>query len=208
GNSLRLADEVFRMVSLLRKEGNTGPVLISLDAQHSFDATLAELHLYARGVDVGSYVILQDARLDATYNRPGPLAAGARLLEDVPRQWEWDRDIEVYGHTQHLWLRRVAWGPPVALGFTALSEDLVSTTPFRKVAEGASCIGGSEPLQEIAWAGSLLACQAICLRMPDDACKFLTFFPSDPPVCVFRRDCLDMLPEPEEAPTVYERLVS
>ncbi|CAK0861604.1 unnamed protein product [Prorocentrum cordatum] len=99
GNSLRLSEEVRRAVAESRR-GGAGPVVVLLDAQHSYSATLVELHLYGGLVDVGSYVVVQDARLDATYGRPGPLAAGAQLLQTG--QWVWDRDVEVFGHTQHM----------------------------------------------------------------------------------------------------------
>ena len=102
---------------------------MSLDAQHSYDGTLLELHYYGPLVSVGSYLVLQDARLDDTYGRAGPYSAGVRLISDgaFPNgapQWVWDRDVEVFGYTQHLWLRRDAHGPPVGLMFEADDEDL------------------------------------------------------------------------------------
>ncbi|CAK0861603.1 unnamed protein product [Prorocentrum cordatum] len=118
GNSLRLSEEVRRAVAESRR-GGAGPVVVLLDAQHSYSATLVELHLYGGLVDVGSYVVVQDARLDATYGRPGPLAAGAQLLQTG--QWVWDRDVEVFGHTQHMsdadnGVRLCPWSSPSAGG--------------------------------------------------------------------------------------------
>lgn len=207
GNSLRLAENVRDIVEKLRGAGmGQGPIIVSLDAQHSFDATLVELHLYAELVDVDSYLIVQDARLDATYNRAGPMTAGLRLLEESPPQWIWDRNVEVLGHTQHLWLRRIAPGRPVELSFFSQDEDLVVSTPFSLFAEGSQCGNSSKKLQEIDWAGSLPACQAICLRKLDSVCRYLMYIRSpDPPICVLLEDCLDLQREPTSE--VYERFL-
>eukprot|EP00931_Biecheleriopsis_adriatica_P033548 TRINITY_DN19475_c0_g1_i1.p1 TRINITY_DN19475_c0_g1~~TRINITY_DN19475_c0_g1_i1.p1 ORF type:complete len:433 (+),score=88.78 TRINITY_DN19475_c0_g1_i1:102-1301(+) len=204
GNSLRLRDQVAQLVSELRGAGASGPVLLTLDAQHSFDATLTELHLYSGLVDVGSYIVLQDARLDLTYGRPGPMTAGAMLLKEHPPQWVWDRDVQVFGHTQHLWLRRVALGPPVQLSFHFADKDLVSDTPFQLKASGSVCTG-SAPLKEVDWAGGLLTCQAICLRVPDEMCSYIEFWDQlIPTICVLRQDC-GQLQHVEGGPLVYER---
>eukprot|EP00933_Yihiella_yeosuensis_P055675 TRINITY_DN54534_c0_g1_i1.p1 TRINITY_DN54534_c0_g1~~TRINITY_DN54534_c0_g1_i1.p1 ORF type:complete len:290 (-),score=30.99 TRINITY_DN54534_c0_g1_i1:127-876(-) len=205
GNSLKLANQVQKMVSQLRQEGNVGPVIVSLDAQHSFDATLVELHLYGDLVHPGSYLILQDVRLDMAYGRPGPFTAGVRLLEEEPPQWVWDRDVEIYGHTQHMWLRRIAFGPPVGLSFNVIDEDLVSSSPFRLKIRGSICWGGAPAIQEIDWSGSDLACQAICLRVADDVCRYIAYH-EKLDLCVLHGDCPQLVPQPESEPVVYERI--
>jgi len=202
GNSLRLADNAHRFVEeLRRRDGRRGPVLITLDAQHSFDGTLLELHFYAGLVDVGSYVVLQDARLDETYLRAGPQAAGLRLLE-LQGQWVWDREVEVFGHTQHMWLRRVAQGPPVELSFVAHSQDLVEQNPMVVIAQGGRCEGPTEVLQEHSWPDSPLVCHALCLR--DGECRFATYS-ARPTLCTLRRDCDHMEPAPMSA--IYEKQI-
>mmetsp|Transcript_17431 Transcript_17431/g.54536 ORF Transcript_17431/g.54536 Transcript_17431/m.54536 type:complete len:417 (+) Transcript_17431:155-1405(+) len=207
GNSLHLAGAVGRFVREAQRPAR-GPVLVTLDAQHSYDATLLELHLYAGLASVGSYVVLQDARLDALYGRAGPLAAGARLLEDG--RWLWDREAEEsLGHTQHLWLRRLAEGPPVALGFQALSQDLVSWSPFRLLRRGARCAApgggdGRPPGEAAAAVDSLLSCQAVCLRAPPSACRFLSFLQRPEAHCLLAPACARL--EPEPTGEVYQRL--
>lgn len=191
GNSLQLQPTVVSMISQLRREGAVGPVLVTLDAQHSFDATMAELHLYAGLADVGSYVVLQDARLDVTYGRPGPLTAGLNLLGDV-QQWAWDREVEVFGHTQHLWLRRIAEGPPVELHFQANDEDLISQTPWSPLAEGSICVG--TPLREVRWTVVLGECQAVCMR-EKAGCWFISFAiakAEEPPLCLLHKNCPEL----------------
>eukprot|EP00929_Paragymnodinium_shiwhaense_P084115 TRINITY_DN44961_c0_g1_i1.p1 TRINITY_DN44961_c0_g1~~TRINITY_DN44961_c0_g1_i1.p1 ORF type:complete len:416 (+),score=72.10 TRINITY_DN44961_c0_g1_i1:174-1421(+) len=188
GNSLRQYGEVKRFVAKLHEQdGRWGPTLLSLDAQHDYGGTLLEMHHYGPLVDPGSYMVVQDARLDSTYGMAGPLAAGARLLEDGPSQWLWDRDVEVFGHTQHLWIRRLTWGEPVSLQFAALSTNFVAWNPFEIAAEDAVCVGG-EPLHEVGFQDSAYECQAVCLRVPDKACLFISYS-LKLGFCTLRRDC-------------------
>eukprot|EP00927_Polykrikos_kofoidii_P034378 TRINITY_DN29180_c0_g1_i1.p1 TRINITY_DN29180_c0_g1~~TRINITY_DN29180_c0_g1_i1.p1 ORF type:complete len:490 (+),score=52.46 TRINITY_DN29180_c0_g1_i1:200-1471(+) len=197
GNSLRLADQVHRYVDELRADDNSGPVLVTMDAQHSYDGTLTELHLYGGLVDVGSYVVLQDARLDYVYGRAGPLVAGSRLLEEGS-QWVWDRRVDLLGPSHHLWFRRVAQGPPVRLSFGLDPEELVEQTPFRLMHENARCAGSTDlPIADVESVDSDLVCQALCMRVPERACRFLSF-QMHPFRCSLWRSC----PRLEAAPSV------
>jgi len=101
---------------LARVEENAGkgPVLITLDANHEFEGVWAELLLYAPMVSVGSFLIVQDAKLDRPrapgstqlWEKPAVYAAVKKFL-DSTYDYVWDRDIEYYAYSQHMYLRRV-----------------------------------------------------------------------------------------------------
>mmetsp|Transcript_142216 Transcript_142216/g.318204 ORF Transcript_142216/g.318204 Transcript_142216/m.318204 type:complete len:84 (-) Transcript_142216:460-711(-) len=63
--------------------------------------------LYAPLVTVGSYLVVQDAKLDRIWGKPAVRAATMQFLKSSD-DFVWDRDIEYFGYTQHMYLRRVA----------------------------------------------------------------------------------------------------
>jgi cephalosporin hydroxylase len=90
------------------------PVLFTLDSGYAEDHVWAEIELYAPLVRVGSYLVIQDVILDyVKYPWRGPKGAADRLLnapEDLRRKlgtFMWDKSVEVFGYTGHMYLRRV-----------------------------------------------------------------------------------------------------
>lgn len=89
-----------------------GPVLVTLDSDHSKEHVLAELECYAPFVTEGSYCLVQDGVVDQLmifrHVRPGPLRA---IKEFLPRHPEFVVDIaktQRFPLTYHPlgWLRR------------------------------------------------------------------------------------------------------
>lgn len=92
--------------------GQGGPVMVNLDACHEYDCVLAEINLYAPLVSLGSYLVVQDAKLDKLWGKPAVRAA-VELFLSRSDDFVQDRSIEFYGYTQHMYLRRVALTLPV-----------------------------------------------------------------------------------------------
>jgi len=84
-----------------------GPVLVNLDACHEYDCVLVEITIYAPLVSVGSFLVIQDAKLDVLWGKPAVHAAIERFLEGTT-DFIRDYTIAFYGYTQHCYLRRVA----------------------------------------------------------------------------------------------------
>ena len=107
GNSWKLASRVQKAMH----EAAEGPVLLSLDSQHSYENVLAELHQYAPLVTSGSYIIVQDSKIDLIYGRVGPATAADHLMRHNPGMWKLDFGAaRHHGYSQHLWLRKVGQG--------------------------------------------------------------------------------------------------
>jgi cephalosporin hydroxylase len=87
-----------------------GPVLISLDSEHSYEHVSAELALYAPLVQVGGWLVVEDTDQDFTDGDPGPAGAVAAFLAQSPGAWGRDILCERYLLTMHPggWLRRLA----------------------------------------------------------------------------------------------------
>jgi cephalosporin hydroxylase len=90
----------------------TGPVMVTLDSDHTRDHVVRELECYARFVTPGSYCLVQDGVIDTQPEfkggRPGPLRAVEEFLKRNA-DFEWDRDrSERFLITHHPkgWLRR------------------------------------------------------------------------------------------------------
>jgi len=85
----------------------TGPVMVNLDACHEYDCVLVEIVLYSRLVTVGSYLVVQDAKLDKLWGKPAVSAAIEHFLQTTS-DFVVDRTLSYYGYSQHAYLRRVA----------------------------------------------------------------------------------------------------
>jgi len=90
-----------------KAKATDGPVMVNLDACHEFDCVYVEIVLYAPLVTVGSYMVVQDAKLDELWGKPAVRAAANKFLAST-NDFVHDRSIEYYGYTQHMYLRRVA----------------------------------------------------------------------------------------------------
>mmetsp|Transcript_34235 Transcript_34235/g.79649 ORF Transcript_34235/g.79649 Transcript_34235/m.79649 type:complete len:290 (-) Transcript_34235:89-958(-) len=97
------------LYAAVRQEAATvgGPVMVNLDACHEHDCVFVEIVLYARLVSVGSYLVVQDAKLDKLWGKPAVTAAVERFLH-MSADFEVDHSAAYYGYTQHVYLRRVA----------------------------------------------------------------------------------------------------
>lgn len=98
--------ELYRSVRM-RVGELSGPVLVNLDACHEHDCVYVEILLYAPLVTLGSYLVVQDVKLDRLWGKPAVHAAVAKFLKSSP-DFLRDRSMEFYGYTQHVYLRRVA----------------------------------------------------------------------------------------------------
>jgi len=87
----------------VKKHG--GPVLVSVDGDHDGPTVLEELRAYAKFVTPGSYMVVQDTKLDRLWSfrqYKGPLWAIRQFLaEPAGAQWEVDRDRELFWYSQH-----------------------------------------------------------------------------------------------------------
>lgn len=84
-----------------------GPVMVNLDACHEYDCVFVEILIYSRLVTVGSYLVVQDAKLDKIWGKPAVTAAIQRFLK-MTSDFVQDRTVIYYGYTQHVYLQRVA----------------------------------------------------------------------------------------------------
>jgi len=90
-------------------------MIVSLDSDHQGGHVWAEIELYAPLVPVGSYLVVQDVILDYV-KAPwaGPKSAVDKLLNapEALRKalgtFVWDKSVEIFGFTGHMYLRRIA----------------------------------------------------------------------------------------------------
>ena len=81
--------------------------MVNLDAAHEYDGVLKELIFYAPLVSVGSYLVVQDIKLDAIWGKPAVSAAVSKFLELCPPyEFVIENDIKFHAYSQHLYLRR------------------------------------------------------------------------------------------------------
>ncbi|KAG2431481.1 hypothetical protein HXX76_009495 [Chlamydomonas incerta] len=83
-----------------------GPVLVSVDGWHDYDEVISECRNLHKYVTNGSYMIVQDTKLDRLFNKPGPRAAARTFLtEDTASpggpHFIVDRSREMLRYTQH-----------------------------------------------------------------------------------------------------------
>ncbi|GLC34293.1 hypothetical protein PLESTM_000179100 [Pleodorina starrii] len=85
-----------------------GPVIISVDGWHEYPEVFEECNMFAKYVTVGSYMIVQDTKLDRIFGRRGPRQAVYDFLVNNTN-FEIDKSREVFLYTQHSdgFLRRV-----------------------------------------------------------------------------------------------------
>jgi cephalosporin hydroxylase len=97
------------LYEIVRREAAepSGPVVVNLDACHEYDCVLVEILLYSRLVTVGSYLVVQDAKLDKLWGKPAVSAAIQTFLRSTS-DFVVDRSAPFYGYSQHAYLQRVA----------------------------------------------------------------------------------------------------
>jgi cephalosporin hydroxylase len=98
--------------------GDSSPVVVSLDSDHSAAHVRAELEAYSALVGPGSYMVVEDTILEwMPPNAPARqpyIGTPMEAVEDfltAHRDWQVDRDLEgMFAATQHPsgWLRRIA----------------------------------------------------------------------------------------------------
>jgi len=104
--------------SIVEAVGDAGPVVVSLDSDHSAEHVRAEMELYSRLVTSGSYMVVEDTVLDwMPPNAPArksytgtPMEAVEDFLTAHPH-WRVDADLEgMFAASQNPggWLRRWA----------------------------------------------------------------------------------------------------
>jgi len=94
-------------LSIVKKEARNGPIMVNLDASHEEDDTFAEIAFYAPMVTVGSFLVVQDAKLDRLWQKPAVTAAVNRFLTLLPGEFVVEQDLKFYAYSQHIYLRRV-----------------------------------------------------------------------------------------------------
>ena len=82
-------------------------VLVVLDSAHHESFVTKELEIYAPLVTVGSYVIVEDTKLDRMLGGDetgwyGPTRPVGRFLQAHPGQFRVDRSMEYLWYTQHV----------------------------------------------------------------------------------------------------------
>eukprot|EP00397_Hematodinium_sp_SG-2012_P048726 GEMP01055942.1.p1 GENE.GEMP01055942.1~~GEMP01055942.1.p1 ORF type:complete len:241 (+),score=20.71 GEMP01055942.1:354-1076(+) len=92
---------------IVEREADHGPIMVNLDASHEAEGTFLEIALYAPMVTVGSFLVVQDAKLDRLWEKPAVTSAVNRFLEILPDEFVVEPDISFYAYSQHLYLRRV-----------------------------------------------------------------------------------------------------
>jgi cephalosporin hydroxylase len=107
-----VAPEIVANVQSLAQAAG-GPVLVTLDSDHSEKHVSAELAAYARLVTPGSYIVVQDGVIDVlprfAAGRPGPLPAIDEFLRHHP-EFKVDEARSrkfLISHHPKGWLRRV-----------------------------------------------------------------------------------------------------
>lgn len=98
--------------------GDSSPVVVSLDSDHSAAHVRAEMEAYSALVTPGSYMVAEDTILDwMPSEAPARKRYSGTPMESVEdfltthRDWQVDRDLEsMFAATQHPngWLRRMA----------------------------------------------------------------------------------------------------
>jgi cephalosporin hydroxylase len=96
---------------------NFTKVFFSHDSSHALGIVYQDLINYAELVSVGSYLVVQDTKLDRlSHNSGGPLTAVRRFLDYQSKTvnranytFEVDRSVEIFYYTQHAhgWLKRI-----------------------------------------------------------------------------------------------------
>ncbi|GIL72475.1 hypothetical protein Vretimale_4186 [Volvox reticuliferus] len=77
-----------------------GPVIISVDGWHDYPEVYEECVTFAKYVTVGSYMIVQDTKLDRIFNKPGPRQAVYDCLVNNTN-FVIDKSREVFLYSQH-----------------------------------------------------------------------------------------------------------
>ncbi|GIL61311.1 hypothetical protein Vafri_15701 [Volvox africanus] len=85
-----------------------GPVLISLDGWHRYAEVLKQCHVLSQYVTIGSYIIVQDTKLDRFLSKAGPRRAVHDFLKNNT-DFEIDKSREAFLYSQHTdgYLRRI-----------------------------------------------------------------------------------------------------
>merc|ERR1739838_153669 len=86
---------------------------VNLDANHEFEGLLKELLFYAPLVSVGSYLVVQDTKLDKIWGTDGPSAALNKFLS-LAQDGEFvvEPELKFHAYSQHTYLRRVSAAVP------------------------------------------------------------------------------------------------
>jgi len=83
-------------------------VVVNLDANHEFEGLFKELLFYAPLVSKGSYLVVQDTKLDKIWGTSGPTAALNRFLSLAPEgEYVLEPELKFHAYSQHTYLRRV-----------------------------------------------------------------------------------------------------
>ncbi|PNH07246.1 Rhamnosyl O-methyltransferase [Tetrabaena socialis] len=91
-------DSVAALEAAIQKFG--GPVVVSVDGWHEYPEVFAECKLFHKYVTNGSYMIVQDTKLDRLFNKPGPRKAAHDFL-DGNSNFVIDKSKEIFLYTQH-----------------------------------------------------------------------------------------------------------
>ncbi|KAG2422761.1 hypothetical protein HXX76_015781 [Chlamydomonas incerta] len=98
------APAISALESAIKKYG--GPVLLSVDGTHEYDGVLEELRKLHKYVTVGSYMIVQDTKLDRLWDRKAALQAARDFLKEneaaAGPKFIADRKREVFRYSQHV----------------------------------------------------------------------------------------------------------
>lgn len=98
-------------------------VIVNLDANHEFDGIFKELLFYAPLVTKGSYLIVQDTKLDKIWGTDGPSAALQRFLDLMPvGEFVIEPELKFHAYSQHTYVRRAQ----VTVHFADILEKISS----------------------------------------------------------------------------------
>lgn len=101
-----------RVLSAVRLAARSAErIVVMHDGSHSFEQVYADLLVYSELVTLGSFLIVQDTKLDRIERKPGPLAAVRQFLNGPGKgRFVIDRGWEYFLYSQHHkgFLRRVA----------------------------------------------------------------------------------------------------
>lgn len=101
-------DKIYKKaLEIVEENADKGPIMVNLDAAHEYEPCFLEMALYAPMVTVGSYLVVQDAKLDRLWKKPAVRAAIDRFMAVLPGEFVIDVDMAFYAYTQHVYLRRV-----------------------------------------------------------------------------------------------------